>query len=301
MGRPRQKLLPQAPVAPEDDRGPIRASAAGPLLQTLHIMNRDGTISHDMRRKFKQVNHLVEIFRPTLEEIARRRGRISIVEAGCGNSYLGFLLRHHAVSELGCEVAVHGIDRNAGAVATCRARAEALGWTGMRFEVGAVLDAQLPEDADLLVALHACDTGSDEALLRGVRAGIPWIAVAPCCPREVREMIDPRGAFGAFLVDGIVAADFAATLTDVLRALWLRKHGWRAEVIEFVPLEHSIKNRLIRAKHTGRQDPAAADELAALRRGLCRIPLLFRARAGEDPDDPGSEAPRRLGFPDQAT
>lgn len=248
------------------------------LLQTLHIMNADGSISADMRRKLNQVNHLVELFRPVLEEIARTRREIRVLDASCGNSYLGFLLYHHASAVLGTPVAVTGIDRSPERVETCRTRAEALGYERMTFLRAAIGDADLAPGFDLLLSLHGCDTATDDAIRRGVALRIPHIHVVPCCQKEVRPLIRPDGRFGAFLKDGIVAADFAATLTDVIRALWLRSRGYRAEIVEFVPLEHSMKNRLIRAKFTRRRDGAEA-RLEEVLAELVAPPAIAREEA----------------------
>jgi SAM-dependent methyltransferase len=239
-------------------------------------MNADGSISADMRRKLNQVNHLVELFRPVLAEIARRRKAIRVLDLNCGNSYLGFLLRHHAVESLDVPFELVGVDRSADRVATCRSRAAKLGWDGMTFESGEAAEGGVEGPFDLLVSLHGCDTASDDAIRRGVALRVPHIHVAPCCQKEVRGLLRENGRFAPFLRDGIVAADFAATLTDVIRAVWLRSQGYRAEIVEFVPLEHSVKNRLIRAKFTRRSDGAAA-ELDDLLAELTGPPAIARA------------------------
>jgi SAM-dependent methyltransferase len=251
------------------------APAEKKLLQTLHIMNADGSISADMRRKLNQVSHMVELFRPVLGEIARTRKRIRVLDANCGNSYLGFLLYHHATEVLKTPVEVVGVDRSADRVETCRARADELGYAGMSFARAAIADADVPPAFDMLLSLHGCDTATDDAIRRGVALKVPHIHVVPCCQKEVRPLIREDGRFGPFLHDGIVAADFAASLTDVIRALWLRSRGYRAEIVEFVPLEHSLKNRLLRAKFTRRRDRAGA-ELDQMLAELSGPPAIVR-------------------------
>jgi Methyltransferase domain len=246
------------------------------LLKVLHVMNADGSVSADMRRKLNQVQHLVELFRPVLEEIARFRKRVRVLDLSCGNSYLGFLLRHHVVEEIRVPFELVGIDRSQERVSTCRSRASKLGWAGLEFVAGEIADAAVEGPFDLLVSLHGCDTASDDALKRGVELRIPHIHVAPCCQKEVRPLVRDDGRFASFLRDGIVAAEFAATLTDVIRAVWLRTRGYRAEIVEFVPLEHSLKNRLIRAKFTRRNDGSEA-ELAALLAELTSPPAIARS------------------------
>lgn len=239
-------------------------------------MNADGSISADMRRKFRQVNRLVEIFQPVLDEIAAPGREVVIVDANCGNAYLGFLLYHVLAGVRGHSVRIHGIDRSPDRVRTCRERADRLGYAGMSFVAGDVATAPIPDGADLLVSLHGCDTATDEAILAGVRARIPHLHVVPCCQKELRPLLRPDGPSAPFLDDGIVAAEHAALLTDVLRSLWLRTRGYRAEILEFVPWEHSLKNRLIRAKFTRRRDPAAHERLQALQRSLSAPPFLVR-------------------------
>jgi SAM-dependent methyltransferase len=263
--RPPEPLLPDSPPA-----------AAARLLKTLHVMNADGSISADMRRKLNQVRHLVELFRPVLAEIARTRKRLRVLDANCGNSYLAFLLYHHATESLGIPVEVVGVDRSAERVETSRGRAERLGYSGMTFVQGEIGGFAPAGPFDLLVSLHGCDTASDDAIKQAVALRIPHVHVAPCCQKEVRPLLAPDGRFAAFLHDGIVASDFAATLTDVMRALWLRTRGYRAEIVEFVPLEHSLKNRLIRAKFTRRRDARAAAELEELALGLAGPPAILR-------------------------
>jgi hypothetical protein len=269
-------VKPGKPALPESLLPPSTPQAAARLLKTLHVMNADGSISADMRRKLNQVRHLVELFRPVLAEIARTRGRIRALDANCGNSYLGFLLYHHATEVLGVPIEIVGIDRSPERVASCAERARTLAFGGMTFAAGDVAHAEVEGTFDLLVSLHGCDTASDDAIRRAVALRIPHVHVAPCCQKEVRPLLRRDGRFAAFLEDGIVAADFAATMTDVLRALWLRTRGYRAEIVEFVPLEHSLKNRLIRAKFTRRRDARAHAGLADLLQELTAAPAIAR-------------------------
>lgn len=249
---------------------------ARPLLHALHIVNADGSVSADMRRKLNQVVHLIGLFRPTLERIAKSRGSVSIVDANCGNSYLGFLLHHTVTAELGTQALLHGIDRDAERVDACRRRAKALGMTGTTFFCGSIATAALPPVVDLMLSLHGCDTATDEVLKRAVSHAISDIQVVPCCQRELRGLLDPGATFAPFLRDGVVAVDFSATFTDVIRSLWLRTKGYRTETIEFVPLEHTAKNRLIRAVRDGGRDLQAETELAALASTLSAPPLLLQ-------------------------
>src|SRR5262249_50433261 len=163
----------------------------------------------DMRRKLNQVRHLVDLFRPVLEEIAKTRKRIRVLDLNCGNSYLGFLLYHHAAAVLKTSVTITGIDQSADRIETCRARAGALGYDGMTFVRAAIRDADLAPEFDLVISLHGCDTATDDAIRLGVGLKIPHIHVVPCCQKELRALIRKDGRFAPFLEDGIVASDFA--------------------------------------------------------------------------------------------
>ena len=159
--------------------------------------------------------------------------------------------------KLGIALELVGIDRSAARVESCRERAAALGFAGMTFAAAPIAEAAVGARSTCSLSLHGCDTATDDAIKRGVELRIPHIHVAPCCQKEVRPLLRADGRFAAFLRDGIVAADFAATLTDVIRSVWLSSRGYRTEIVEFVPLEHSLKNRLIRAKFTRRRDGGA--------------------------------------------
>lgn len=253
---------------------------AKPLLQALHILNVDGSISADKRRKLHQVRRLLELFSPTLDRLAALGRRITVVDGNAGNAYLSLLL-HDDLKRRGVPALVLAVDRSAEAVARCRARAAMLGLEGFEVRHGEMRTVELPESPDVVVALHGCDTATDEVLLRGVRLRASEIHVAPCCHAELRGCIGAEGAGTFWPTDGILAAEAAALFTDVLRTRWLAACGYEVQCVEFVPFEHTPKNRLIRASRTGRPREAAKESLRAMEASLKSLPWLLEAGRAE--------------------
>ena len=229
----------------------LRPDTSGALLRTIGIANADGSISVRHARKYKQVNHFVELCRPTLERL--RSSPLRIFDLACGNGYLTFVLAEALrLQERAAEI--HGVDVRDDLVERCRARAAELGWPHVEFSVGAIRDADLGERPDLVLALHACDTATDEALAKAILAEAEAIFVAPCCQRELAAQLDTRHVPAPALADvGLLRRDYAATLTDALRVEVLEACGYQVDALEFVASDHTPKNLLLRAhRHRAR-------------------------------------------------
>jgi SAM-dependent methyltransferase len=251
----------------------LRPDASAPLLRVIGIMNADGTISADSAKKYKQVNHFVELCRPVWERLVAQRevsasAPLRVLDLGCGNGYLGFVLAE-ALRLAEIPVRLHGVDRRADVIAQCRVRAEALGQAGSSFEEASIADADptaaLGGAPDLVVALHACDTATDDALALAVRSGASSILAAPCCQHELAEQLrHAEAAAAAAPVPALVRCSilrqgYAADLTDALRVELLEACGYHVDAIEFVGSQHTPKNLLLRAhrRHPGAPvDPA---------------------------------------------
>jgi SAM-dependent methyltransferase len=251
----------------------LRPDASAPLLRVIGIMNADGSISADNAKKYKQVNHFVELCRPVWERLGAQRSvseaePLRVLDLGCGNGYLGFVLAE-ALRLAEVPVRLHGVDRRADVIEQCRARAGALGHAGLSFQEASIDevdpgDTPLGGTPELVVALHACDTATDDALALAVRAGASSILAAPCCQHELAEQL--RHADGnaaapvpALLKHSILRQDYAAGLTDALRVELLEACGYHVDAIEFVGSQHTPKNLLLRAhrRHPGvAVDPA---------------------------------------------
>jgi SAM-dependent methyltransferase len=249
----------------------IRPAEGAVLLRALGLLRDDASLPPAQARKYFQINHMVALLGPALRVLRERHASIRLLDAGCGRSYLTLLLAwcarhvwHHALE-------VRGVDRDPDVVAEASRRAELSGLAdAVRFEVGAV--AALGDgEVHGVVALHACDTATCDALAFGIRAHADVLAVAPCCQAELARgwaALAERGVAGAFApVWGAphLRRETAADITDAMRVELVRAAGYDVRAMEFVPAEHTRKNTLILAIRAdppdARVDPAAYDHL----------------------------------------
>ena len=192
----------------------------------------------------------VDAFLRSLETVVSPSSPLRIVDLGCGNAYLTFAAYRY-LSGLGLDVTVTGVDVRDDQRERNSRVAESLGWGDrVTFVAGTILDAPV-DGADLVLALHACDTATDEALARAVGWGAKWVLAAPCCHHDVAAQLRAPEPYGLVTRYGILRERFADVLTDTLRAALLRLHGYRVEVVEFVDSAHTPRNLLIRASWTG--------------------------------------------------
>jgi SAM-dependent methyltransferase len=242
----------------------LRPDVSGGLLRAIGIMNPDGTISAKHAKKYKQVTHFVELCRPIWEALARTRtideaAPLRVVDLGCGNGYLTFVVAE-ALRLQQLPARIVGVDVREDVIARCRERASALGWAELSFERTAIaaageLSALLGDRPDLVIALHACDTATDDALALAIESGAPAILAAPCCQHELAAQLGARATDGlspAIAAHGLLRQDLAATLTDALRIDVLAALGWSVDTLEFVDDSHTPKNLLLRASLRGR-------------------------------------------------
>jgi hypothetical protein len=250
-----------------------------PFLVELGVMNARGKVLAKRYDKFRQVNRFVELVADVVPAL-RPDGPLRVVDFGSGKSYLTFAL-HHLLRELhGRDVEIVGLDLNEDVVERCAALAERLGAQGLEFRVGDIAGTDLGR-ADLVVSLHACDTATDDALARAVRWRADAILAVPCCQHELSGQID-NATLAPLLRHGLLRERFAADLTDAVRAQLLGLTGYDVQLVEFVELEHTPKNVLIRAvRRPGRSTERLAREYLELKRALGLDPSLERALAAE--------------------
>lgn len=221
---------------------------AVPYLVALGVQTPEGTVRARRHDKFRQVNRFVELVDDIVPALPA--GPLRVVDFGSGRAYLTFALHDLLTRIHGREVELLGLDLKEEVVAECEALARRLDAAGLRFEVGHIGGADL-DGVDLVVSLHACDTATDEALERAVRAAARVILAVPCCQHELLGQL-ANETLRPLLRHGTLRERFAAEVTDAARARLLELAGYDVQVVEFVPLEHTPKNVLLRATRTVR-------------------------------------------------
>jgi hypothetical protein len=230
----------------------LRADQSLALLQALHILTPDGRINQDSRRKLKQVNHLLQFIEPLLAKVHAAQGGVTLVDHGAGKSYLGFMLYDLFFKTTPGKVI--GVEVRDELVLRSRELAAQFGFEGMEFLNLSVAasSAALPEKMDIVTALHACDTATDDAIAFGLKHGAQHMVLVPCCQTEVASSL--RAKKGSALHNNplvelwrrpLHTREFGSQLTNVLRCLQLEAHGYEVTVTELVGWEHSMKNELI--------------------------------------------------------
>jgi hypothetical protein len=227
------------------------------FLTELGVTDAQHRVIPAMARKWKQINKFVEVYRTAHAQAglpAQPGQALRVVDFGSGKGYLTFALHAH-LRNLGLVPEVMGVELRAELVALCQQAAQRCGATGLSFVQGDVRSV-VPQDIDVMVALHACDVATDYAIHTGIRRGAAVIMCSPCCHKELRPQLLSPHPMRPILQHGIHLGQQAEMLTDGLRALLLEAHGFDAQIFEFVALEHTSKNKMILAVR--RQEPAGA-------------------------------------------
>jgi hypothetical protein len=278
----------------------IRPGQSVELLKELHILTRDGKMNQDSRRKLKQVYHLFQFIEPLLKSLKEDGRDITLVDHGAGKSYLGFILYDLFFKDLHDQSRIYGIETRESLVRHTRELAERLGFArGMSFLNLSVADAtesdELPATVDIVTALHACDTATDDAIRFALRKHAAYIVVVPCCQAEVAAALrrNKQKALGDPLAEiwrhPLHTREFGSQVTNVLRCLQLEAHGYQVSVTELVGWEHSMKNELIIAQYKDLPRRRPAERLHAMldRIGLQELRTRFFAPAEAAPETVG--------------
>ena len=236
-----------------------------PLLQALHILTRDGALNADSRRKLKQVLHLTQLLRPSLEALLTESEEPVVADVGAGKSYLGFMLYDLVLGPAG-HGSVVGVEARSELVDVTRKLAAQSGFERMQFIASPIAEAALAGGrADMVTALHACDTATDDAIRFALKHEAKVIALVPCCQAEVARLLEGEaGPLRQLWRHPIQRREFGAHVTNVIRGLLLEAHGYRVRVTELIGLEHSMKNELILAERHQRSNAQARRELDKL-------------------------------------
>lgn len=238
---------------------------AAPWLADLGVTGTDGRVRDGMAAKFRQIQKFLEILEHALHRLPPRTDRaLHLVDMGCGKGYLTFAAADW-LGRQGWQGTVRGVEVRAELVANANRIAAAHGLAGLQFETGTIASAPL-DRVDLLIALHACDTATDDALARGIQAGAGLILVSPCCHKELRHQLQPPAALAGALRHGILRERQAEFITDALRAALLEWAGYDTRVFEFIASEHTPRNLMIAASR--RPHPGSATETANAVRAL---------------------------------
>lgn len=246
------------------------------FLLELGIMTASGNVVAAKFDKFKQINRFLEMVADVLPYLPSDRP-ISIIDFGCGKSYLTFALYHYLHVLQKRDVMIYGLDLKADVIKHCEALARRLQYDGLQFAIGDIADYDRSTPVDMVVTLHACDTATDAALNKAVRWGAEVILSVPCCQHELFSQIDNE-MLTPLLKHGILKERFSALTTDALRANLLDCVGYQTQLLEFIDMEHTPKNILIRAvKSKQAQETASWQQYIAVRDGLKLNPYLERA------------------------
>ena len=263
------------------------------LLQDLHLLTRDGQLNADARRKLKQIRHLVGLLRPALDDALARSPAPLVVDCGAGKSYLGALVYELVLGPAG-RGELLAIEARPELSEQAAARAARFGQARFRVATGAIAAAALPGRPQVVTALHACDTATDDALALAITAGADHVAVVPCCQAEVARQLEGSRpddeAVAALFAHPLHRRELGSHLTNVVRGLALEAHGYKVTVTELVGWEHSAKNELILARRVHRFDAPARARLRAVLERFAIEPAIVRelAARGQDPRAPAS-------------
>jgi hypothetical protein len=212
-------------------------------LTGLGITNKEFQVIPTMNSKFRQINKFIEIISSVLPETPPQN-EFSVVDMGSGKGYLTFALYDYLVNTLKYSAKITGIEHRDDLVKKCNRIAEASSFDGLNFEKSNIVDYKLPA-TEMLIALHACDTATDDAIFKGISAKAKYIIVAPCCHKQVRKSMQPGPELQPLLKHGIYLERQAELLTDGIRGLILEKHGYKIKSLEFISTEHTPKNVMI--------------------------------------------------------
>lgn len=238
----------------------IKPERSTELLKELHILSENWGLTQDSNRKLKQIYHLCGFLEPIVYKLSKEQDSISIVDQGCGKSYLWFMLYDLYLKQLDIESTMYGIDNRADLVEKSQALAERLWFEGMHFfeetVQWSIWLSQIPETVDIVTALHACDTATDDTIAFALAKKAKYIVLVPCCQADICGLLTKskskaleQTALSEMRRHPIHTRAFASHLTNIMRCLWLEANGYGVSVTELVGWEHSLKNELIVATY----------------------------------------------------
>lgn len=244
------------------------------FLVGLGVQTPDGRVTKAKYDKFRQINRYLEFIEDVLDELPKDRC-IRIIDFGCGKSYLTFAMYYYLHELQKRDIEVTGLDLKTEVIENCNALAKELHYEKLCFERGDISTYQGAENVDMVVSLHACDTATDYALEKAVKWGACVIMAVPCCQHEVNKQIRCE-ALQPVLKYGLVKERMSALITDALRADLLEQMGYSTQILEFIDMEHTPKNLLIRAVKCGKMQPKRKSDIGEIAEFLHISPTLQR-------------------------
>ena len=212
-------------------------------LKELGLVTAEGLVKKDMQDKYKQINRYVEIIEGIIKEVNFPE-HFTVADMGSGKGYLTFALYDYLHNKLNKHATITGIELRKELVEKCNAIAVKSGFNELHFKEGSIEESPIPS-IDMLIALHACDTATDEAIYKGIHADAAVIICAPCCHKQIRKQMHPDNALQSITKHGILLERQAEMVTDTIRALILEAFGYQTKVFDFISTEHTPKNVLI--------------------------------------------------------
>lgn len=251
------------PVSEHDRKKEQLIHPAEPWLHTLGISSAAGMVYKDAQDKFRQINRYVEIIGHHLDDhLFKAQEQVHIIDVGAGKGYLTFAL-YAFLKQKGFIPNIIGVELRPALVESGNKLAKEMGFENLHF-IAADISNYANQPFDIVIALHACDTATDEAIAFGIRNQASMIVVAPCCQKQVRKQLEPKGALAIHLKHGLILEREAALLTDSLRAMILEWKGYKTRIIEFIESEHTPKNLMITGIKNQPQ-PKMAEAIEALK------------------------------------
>jgi SAM-dependent methyltransferase len=246
FAKPTLESSSQTVAQPHDHQKKRLIEASANLyLTALGITNSNGHIVRTMEDKFRQINKFIEIVQSLIiSSSLANQNHLSVVDMGSGKGYLTFAMYDFLTKGLAKQATIVGVEGRSELVELCNKIKQDIGFSGLRFEPGNIQDYTM-EKTDITIALHACDTATDDAIFKGIKAQSSIIILSPCCHKQIRKQIRLDSVLKDILKHGILLERQAETITDGLRALLLEVSGYKTKVFEFISSEHTSKNMMI--------------------------------------------------------
>ena len=265
----------------------IEEGTAVPFMIDLGVMTESGKIIRTRYDKYRQINRFLEFIEDILPELPTDR-TVHIIDFGCGKSYLTFAMYYYLKVLKHYDIRITGLDLKQKVIEDCQALADRYGYDGLQFLCGDIADYNGTDEVDMVVTLHACDTATDYALYKAVKWHASVILSVPCCQHELNRKMQCETLFGAFQY-GLIKERTAALMTDAMRGQLLEMKGYKTQLLEFIDMEHTPKNLLIRGVKSRGLLPKAARKQQMENYQKCRdffgaeltLEKLFKEMEGE--------------------